>query len=70
MVQGVPKNMGIESRLERRVWVLIFNIFTRLLERFAPISYLNCEHVLFVHILKQKQKKVTGFNVNDKIEFC
>ena len=28
---------------------------TRLLERFAPIFYLNCEHYLFVYILKQKQ---------------
>ena len=27
---------------------------TRLLGRFAPIFYLNCEHVLFVYILKQR----------------
>ena len=36
---------------------------TRLLGRFAPIFYLNCDHVLFVYILKQKQtKKVRGFH--------
>ena len=36
---------------------------TRLLGRFAPIFYLNCEHVLFVYILKQKQtNKNRGFH--------
>ena len=34
---------------------------TRLLGRFAPIFYLNCEHVLFVYILKQGRKKFCGF---------
>ena len=34
---------------------------TRLLGRFAPIFYLNCEHVLFVYILKQSRKKFRGF---------
>ena len=34
---------------------------TRLLGRFAPIFYLNCEHVLFVYILKQRRKKFRGF---------
>ena len=29
---------------------------TRLLERFAPIFYLSCEHVLYVYILKQNKK--------------
>ena len=29
---------------------------TRLLGRFAPIFYFNCEHFLFVYIVKQKQK--------------
>jgi len=28
---------------------------------FAPIFYLNCEHVLFVSILKQRRKKICGF---------
>ena len=32
---------------------------TRLLGRFAPIFYLNCEHVLFVYILKQSKKKIS-----------
>ena len=32
---------------------------SRLLGRFF---YLNCEHVLFVYILKHKQKKVRGFH--------
>ena len=35
-------------------------IGTRLLGRFAPI-YLNCEHVLFVYILKQRRKKFCRF---------
>ena len=40
---------------------------TRLLGRFAPIFYLNCEHVLFVYILKQRNffcgfKKNRGFS--------
>ena len=34
---------------------------TRLLGRFAPIFYLNCEHVLFVNILKQRRKKFPDF---------
>ena len=29
---------------------------TRLLGRFAPIFYLNCEHVLFVNILNKEEK--------------
>ena len=29
----------------------------RLFGRFAPIFYFNCEHVLFVYIVKQKQTK-------------
>ena len=37
-------------------------MLTRLLGRFALIFYLNCEHVLFVYILKQKQNKVPGFD--------
>ena len=36
-------------------------IDTRLLGRFAPIFYLNCEHVVFVYILKQRRKKFCGF---------
>jgi len=34
---------------------------TKLLGRFAPIFYLNCEHVLFVYTLKQRRKKFRGF---------
>ena len=34
---------------------------TRLLGRFTPIFYLNCEHVLFIYILKQSRKKFRGF---------
>ena len=33
---------------------------TRILERFTPIFYFNCEHVLFVYIVKQN-KKNRGF---------
>jgi len=36
-------------------WLKDFS-FTRLLGRFTPIFYLNCEHVLFVYILKQRRK--------------
>ena len=32
--------------------------FTRFLERFAPIFYLNCEYGLFMDIFKQKQKYI------------
>ena len=35
--------------------------YTRLLGCFAPIFYLNCEHVLFVYILKQRRKRFCGF---------
>ena len=38
-----------------------FVLITRLLGRFALIFYLNCEHVLFVYILKQRRKKFCGF---------
>jgi len=38
-----------------------FLLNTRLLGRSAPIFYLNCEHVLFVYILKQRRKKFCGF---------
>ena len=42
--------------------ILLFKFrITRLLGRFAPIFYLNCEHVLFVYILKQRRKKCCGF---------
>jgi len=34
---------------------VIYN--TRLLGRFVPIFYFNCENVLFVNIAKQKQTK-------------
>ena len=36
-------------------------IYTRLLGRFAPIFYLNCEHVLFVYVLKQRKKIFADF---------
>jgi len=36
-------------------------IYTRLLGRFAPNFYLNCEHVIFVYILKQRIKTFCGF---------
>ena len=31
------------------------------IENTAPIFYLNCEHVLFVYILKQRRKIFCGF---------
>ena len=36
-------------------------MITRLLERFAPIFYLKCEHVLVVYFLKQRRTKFFGF---------
>ena len=75
----------IGSSLQEVVQVqLSFNInhvdlsqfyFTRLLGRFAPIFFFNCEHVLFVYIVKQN-KKVRGFHktflgiFKKKIKFC
>ena len=35
--------------------------FTRLLGRFAPIYYFDCEQFFFVFIVKQTQNKVGGF---------
>jgi len=40
---------------------------TKLLGRFAPIFYLNCEHVLFVYIFKQRRKKFCGFLKKSRI---
>ena len=37
---------------------ILYCIYTRLLGRFAPIFYFNCEHILFVYIVKQKQTKI------------
>ena len=42
------------------IYVLYIYIYTRLLGRFAPIFYLNCEHVLNV-TLKNKEKKFVDF---------
>ena len=36
--------------------------YIRLLGRFAPIFYLNCEHDLFVCILKQRRKIFCGLS--------
>ena len=41
--------------------VLIIHINTRLLGRFAPIFYINCEHVLIVNIEKQEEKNFADF---------
>ena len=56
---------GFESQrsmLNLAIWTTVKYIhlqiyLTRLLGRFALIFYFNCEHVLFVYILKQKQNK-------------
>ena len=50
--------------------------FTRLLGRFASIFYFNCEHFLFVYIVKRKRKslriflKIVDFENLLEIEFC
>ena len=36
-------------------------LITRILGRFALIFYLNCDHVLFVYILKQRRKNFADF---------
>ena len=56
--------MALQSLLfivSNPVECLVKIFITRLLGRFAPIFYLNCEHVLFVYILKQSRKKFRGF---------
>ena len=45
------------SPCTRYIWYIYY---TRLLGRFALIFYFNCEHVLFVYIVKQN-KKICGF---------
>ena len=51
-------------------------INTGLLGGFAPIFYFNCEHFLFVYIVKQKKLvdfiKCCGFSIQNlvQIEFC
>ena len=52
------KNLYRAVDIEIHGWIsplFQFNI-TRLLGRFAPIFYFNCEHVLFVYIVKQNKK--------------
>jgi len=43
-------------------------IDNRILGSFAHIFYLNCEHVLVVYIVKQKQNKFRGFHKNNFVE--
>ena len=45
----------------RKKNILKSSLYTRLLERFVPIFYLNSEHCLLVYILKQK-KEFCGFS--------
>ena len=52
--------MGLGSFVDITIFVVKYYI-TRHLRRFAPIFYLNCEHVLFVYILKQRRKKFADF---------
>jgi len=46
---------NLSPRAKKRPCSHIFT-YTRLLGRFAPIFYLNCEHVLLVYILNQRRK--------------
>jgi len=55
-----PGKAHVCSEFQKVVSFKAFSKITRLLERFAPIFYLNCEHVFFVYILKQR-KKFCGF---------
>ena len=56
-----PSNPFIEETTIK-VHCYSFKIyFTRLLGRFAPIFYFNCEHVLIVNIEKQKTKRFREF---------
>ena len=58
-IQGIMKS---RNTLNYEIMELWNYRITRLLRCFAPIFYLNCEHVLFVYIWKQKQKKLCGFH--------
>ena len=53
------------------------SIYTRLLGRLAPIFHSNCEHFLFVYIVKRNKKKfadfikkIVDFQNSIKIQFC
>ena len=56
------RGIGGKSRVGRHFY------YTRLLGRFAPIFYLNCEHVLFVYIVKQNKQKFEDF-LNFKLNY-
>ena len=64
-------NMNIFQTRTRNYFKVCFvfiYIYTRLLGRFAPIFYLNCEHVLFCVHFKTKKKKISRiFKKNFKI---
>ena len=51
----------ILSLVRYKLQHLLNLVMNRLLGRFAPIFYLNCERVLFVYILKQRRNKFCGF---------
>ena len=42
---------------------------TRLLGRFAPLFYFNCDHVLFVNIVKQKNPKNFADFIKNLVDF-
>ena len=46
------RKVGGRGGKEKRIGIVI----TRLSGHFASILYLNCEHFLFVYIVKQEQK--------------
>ena len=62
-VQGIPGggtappwDLWTKVKTNKQTDKLNLYIDTKLLGRFAPIFYFNCQHFLFVYILKQQQK--------------
>ena len=51
----------ILSLVRYKLQHLLNLVMSRLLGRFAPIFYLNCERVLFDYILKQRRRKFCEF---------
>ena len=53
--------------LKNQKFMALRALFSRLLGRFAPIFYLNCEYVIFVYILKQRRKNIEDLKKNSRI---
>ena len=65
--QGFPPSGCQDIRIRKLEFVaknqFLFTL-TRLLGRFVPMFYLNCEHVLYVYIVKQNKNNSRIFTKN------